>query len=118
MLNNTNIQNINLYIPLNWFASKAATGNTKTTNPLPKYRGIKIYDGEIVNQGSIIYIGNQIKPGRNTFYGKTYCIHASKKGIVSYQTYYQKNKKQVKIHVKEIQINLIADLHNKTNGIQ
>ncbi len=57
-------------------------GNGRDSNP--KYRGVKLYEGQFVKPGNIIVRqkGTHFVPGPGTYMGSDYTIHAAKEGIV------------------------------------
>lgn len=60
--------------------------NLRDSNP--KYLGVKVTDGQMVNAGSIIIRqrGTDFMPGKNTDMGKDHTIHALITGKVSFGT--------------------------------
>lgn len=67
-------------------------GNGRDSNP--KYRGVKVFEGERIRRGSIIVRqkGSRIIPGRNCAIGKDYTVYSLIDGIVEYT---EKNGKKV-----------------------
>ncbi len=67
-------------------AHKAGQGSTRNgRDSKPKYRGIKVGDGQVVKAGAIIIrqCGTKFKPGVNVGLGRDYTIFALKPGKVS-----------------------------------
>ncbi len=69
----------------------------------PKYLGVKLYDGQKAQAGSIIVKqrGSKIRPGKNVRIGKDDTLYAIKDGFVKFQTKkvlkFDGRKKRVKI---------------------
>jgi large subunit ribosomal protein L27 len=63
---------------------KTSSGKRMGKRSLPKYLGIKIFDGQRVKKGGIIVRqrGTKFIPGKNTKLAKDYSIFALKDGIV------------------------------------
>jgi len=70
-------------------ATKKATGATKLgRNSLPKYLGVKLYEGQAVKPGMIIirqrgthfYVGKDVKMGGDN------TLYAMKEGFIRFQT--------------------------------
>jgi large subunit ribosomal protein L27 len=74
---------------------QGSTRNGRDSNP--KYLGIKVFEGQIVNAGSIIIRqkGTRYYPGANTGMGRDYTIYAKKSGKVVFT--YHKGKKCVDV---------------------
>jgi large subunit ribosomal protein L27 len=74
-------------------AHKKAGGSTRNgRDSNPKYRGIKRYDGQVVNAGEILVrqVGQTWSPGKNVYLGKDYTVHAKVHGIVRFVKNMQK----------------------------
>lgn len=72
---------------LQLFAHKKGGGSTKNGRDSQSKRlGVKAYDGEVVNAGSIIIRqrGTRIYPGANVGLGKDFTLFALKAGKVSF----------------------------------
>jgi large subunit ribosomal protein L27 len=70
-------------------ATTKASGVTKLgRDSLPKYLGIKLYDGEPAKPGSIIVRqrGTKFLPGKNVARGNDDTLYALKEGVVHFQT--------------------------------
>lgn len=68
-------------------ATKKAGGTAKNLrDSQPKYLGIKLYDGETADVGSIIVRqrGTKILPGNNVGLGKDHTLFALKSGKIKY----------------------------------
>lgn len=65
-------------------------------------RGIKIYDGQVVQAGSILVRqrGTQIHPGHNVGLGSDYTIFAKIDGRVKYERH-GKDRRKVSVHPVE-----------------
>ena len=63
---------------------QGASRNGRDSNP--QYRGIKKYDGEVVQAGNIIVrqVGTNFHPGRGVGLGKDYTLFALTDGVVQY----------------------------------
>jgi len=61
-------------------------------------RGVKCYDGELVNAGNILVrqVGTVIHPGRNVGLGRDFTLFALCDGTVKYQSW-KGNRKKVSI---------------------
>lgn len=70
-------------------------GNGRDSNP--KYRGVKVFEGQIVKAGNIIVRqkGTKIIPGAGCGIGKDYTIYSLIDGIVEYKD--RGNKKVVHV---------------------
>jgi len=66
-------------------ASKKSGVNGRDSNP--KYRGIKVADGQIVKDGGVIVrqCGTHFYPGSGTALGRDYTIFAQVAGVVRFQ---------------------------------
>ncbi|HMP67166.1 MAG TPA: 50S ribosomal protein L27 [Candidatus Paceibacterota bacterium] len=65
---------------------KAAGTAKNLTDSNPQYLGVKLYDGEKAQNGSIIVRqrGTRILPGKNVKMGKDHTIFSIKSGVVKY----------------------------------
>jgi large subunit ribosomal protein L27 len=63
---------------------QGSSRNGRDSNP--KYRGIKVYGGQVVKPGSIIVrqCGTPFQPGRNVGLGRDYTIFALTEGVVQF----------------------------------
>lgn len=64
-----------------------AGGTSKNTKDSPGQRlGVKLFGGQKVKTGQVIVrqVGMTKRPGKGTFLGKNYTIHAAKDGEVKY----------------------------------
>lgn len=54
----------------------------------PKYRGVKLYDGQVAQPGSIIIrqTGSSFWPGKGVRQGTDYTLYAAIRGKVKFQT--------------------------------
>jgi large subunit ribosomal protein L27 len=61
-------------------------------------RGVKLYDGQLVNAGQIIIrqLGTKIHPGKNVGMGTDFTLFAKEKGTVKY-SFFSKKRKLVSI---------------------
>ncbi len=69
-------------------AHKKAGGSTKNgRDSISKRLGVKRYDGQLVNPGTIIVRqrGTRIKPGLNVGVGKDYTLYSLVKGVVKFE---------------------------------
>ncbi|MGP4128208.1 MAG: 50S ribosomal protein L27 [Candidatus Carsonella ruddii] len=74
-------------------AQKKAGGSSKNGRDSNSKRlGVKVFNQNYINKGSIIIRQNGLKinSGKNTFISKNYCIHSLINGIVNF---YEKKKK-------------------------
>lgn len=68
-------------------AHKKAGGSTSNVrDSTAKRRGVKLFAGEHVAAGGIIVRqkGTKYRPGRNTYLGKDWTVHASVTGLVGF----------------------------------
>jgi large subunit ribosomal protein L27 len=74
---------------------QGSTRNGRDSNP--QYRGVKAFDGEIVQGGSIIVrqVGTKFHPGRNVGMGRDYTLYSKVLGIVKFVT--RNNRKYVTV---------------------
>ncbi|MEA3292927.1 MAG: 50S ribosomal protein L27 [Patescibacteria group bacterium] len=66
-----------------------AGGATKLgRDSLPKYLGVKLYDGERAKIGSVLVRqrGTRFFPGKNVKCGKDDTLYSTKQGVVKFQT--------------------------------
>lgn len=63
---------------------QGSTRNGRDSNP--KYRGVKLYAGEVVKTGSIIIrqCGTKFFPGKNVSIGRDYTLFAISPGTVQF----------------------------------
>jgi large subunit ribosomal protein L27 len=63
---------------------QGSTRNGRDSNP--KYRGVKLYGGQVCQAGSIIVrqCGTQFKPGFNVGMGRDFTLFAMADGIVKF----------------------------------
>ncbi len=69
-------------------AHKKGGGSTRNiSDPRPKYRGVKCFDGEAVRAGSILVrqLGTRIHPGYNVGLGRDFTLFAKIDGFVKYE---------------------------------
>lgn len=75
-------------------AHTKAIGSTQLgRDSQPKYRGVKLHDGQEAKPGSIIVrqIGNKILAGKGVRTGSDYTLYAVLSGKVKFQTKRKKN---------------------------
>ena len=68
-------------------AHKKGVGSSRNgRDSKPKYRGVKVYDGQLVTSGSIIVrqCGTKIRPGNNVGLGRDFTIFALVEGKVKF----------------------------------
>lgn len=76
-------------------AHKKAGGSSRNgRDSQGQRRGVKIYDGQVVNAGQIIIrqLGTKIHPGKNVGMGSDYTIFAKTSGKVKYSHFSKKRK--------------------------
>jgi len=86
-------------------AHKKAGGSAKNLRDSnPQYLGVKLYDGQKAQTGSIIVRqrGTKFLPGQNVGLGKDHTLFALKDGTVSYST-----KRKIRFDGKKLQKNLV-----------
>jgi large subunit ribosomal protein L27 len=66
--------------------SAGSTGNVRDSQP--KFRGIKLFDGQRANAGNIIVrqVGSRILPGAGVRQGRDYTLFSIKTGIVKFSS--------------------------------
>ena len=76
-----------------------STGNGRDSNP--QYRGVKAFDGEAVQGGSIIVrqVGSKFHPGANVGMGRDFTLFAKVAGKVRFHT--RNNRKFVTVDPAE-----------------
>jgi large subunit ribosomal protein L27 len=74
---------------------QGSTRNGRDSNP--QYRGVKKYDGEVVQGGSIIVrqVGSTFHPGDNVGQGRDYTLYSKIDGVVKFHT--RNNRKLVSV---------------------
>ena len=80
-------------------AHKKAGGSSRNgRDSKGQRRGVKVYDGQLVNAGQIIIrqLGTKIHPGKNVGIGSDFTIFAKAAGKVKY-SWFSKKKKIVSI---------------------
>ncbi len=80
-------------------AHKKAGGSSKNgRDSAGQRRGVKLYDGQVVNAGQIIIrqLGTKIHPGKNVGMGSDFTLFAKSSGTVKY-SYFSKKRKIVSI---------------------
>ena len=88
-------------------ATTKASGVTKLgRDSLPKYLGIKLYDGEPTKTGSIIVRqrGTKFLPGKNVARGNDDTLYAVKEGKVKFITKRKKNFDNTQRMVKIVNV--------------
>jgi large subunit ribosomal protein L27 len=91
-----------MFINIQLFAHHKGGGSSKNGRDSNGQRlGVKAYDGQNINAGSIIVRqkGNRVYPGDNVGQGKDYTLFATKTGTVKFSNF-GNGKKQVSIIVK------------------
>lgn len=86
-------------------ATKKAGGSTKNgRDSQPKYRGVKIYGGQVVVAGNIIIrqVGTKIHPGRNVGMGRDYTLYALIPGVVKFE-FVNRTRQRVSVYPAETQ---------------
>lgn len=78
---------------------QGSTRNGRDSNP--QYRGVKAYDGESVQGGSIIVrqVGSKFHPGTNVGQGRDYTLFSKIEGKVKFET--RNNRKLVSVYPDE-----------------
>ncbi len=70
-------------------AKTKSAGSTRLgRDSLPKYLGVKLFDGQKAKVGQILVRqrGTKFLPGKNVGMGKDYTLYALKEGIVKFKT--------------------------------
>ena len=81
-------------------AHKKGGGSTRNiADANPKYRGVKLYDGEFVRSGGIIVrqVGTRIYPGTNVGMGRDFTLYAVRDGFVKFEPR-RGGRRQVSVH--------------------
>jgi len=78
---------------------QGSTRNGRDSNP--QYRGVKAYDGESVQGGSIIVrqVGSKFHPGTNVGQGRDYTLFSKIEGKVKFET--RNNRKLISVYPDE-----------------
>lgn len=77
------------HFDLQFFAHKKGQGSsTNGRDSNPKYRGIKVFAGQVVNAGSILVrqCGTKVHPGKHVGQGRDFTLFALVSGKVNYHT--------------------------------
>lgn len=85
-------------------AHTKATGSTQNNrDSLPKYLGVKLFDGQKANAGNIIIRqrGTKFYPGHNVRTGRDYTLYAAIAGIVKFA---QKRKTSFGGKIKRVSV--------------
>jgi large subunit ribosomal protein L27 len=85
-------------------AHKKGGGSTRNiSDPRPKYRGVKRFDGEFVKSGNILVrqLGTRIHPGLNVGLGRDFTLFATIDGFVKYE-HRPGGKKQVSVYETQL----------------
>jgi len=101
-------------------SSKKGTGSTKNgRDSNPKFLGCKLYGGEQVKAGMIIYRqrGNKVWPGANVGQGKDHTLFALTDGIVKYSTF-EKWKTKVEVVNPSITHEFIPNAVESNNKVE
>jgi large subunit ribosomal protein L27 len=74
---------------------QGSTRNGRDSNP--QYRGVKAFDGEVVQGGAIIVrqVGSKFHPGTNVGMGRDFTLFAKSTGIVQFHV--RNNRKFVAV---------------------
>ena len=75
---------------------QGSSRNGRDSNP--KYRGVKLYDGEVASAGSILVrqLGTNFHAGTNVGTGKDYTLFAKVDGSVKFET--KRNRKYISVY--------------------
>lgn len=77
-------------------AHKKGQGSTRNgRDSLPKMRGVKRFDGEVVKAGNIILrqVGTVVHPGKNVGLGRDYTLFALIDGTVKFEVWKRTRRK-------------------------
>ncbi|MFC1706373.1 50S ribosomal protein L27 [Planctomycetota bacterium] len=69
-------------------AHKKGGGSTRNgRDSKPKFRGVKLFGGQVVRPGGIIVrqVGTRFKPGKNVGLGRDFTLFALAEGVVRFQ---------------------------------
>lgn len=91
-------------------AKTKAKGATKLgRDSLPKYLGVKLYEGQPTKPGSIIIKqrGTKFLPGNNVARGNDDTLYALKEGVVHFQTKRKKGFDKSQRIAKIVNVNLL-----------
>ena len=63
-----------------------------------KYRGVKMYDGQVATAGAILVrqLGSKFHPGTNVGQGKDYTLFAKVDGAVTFET--KRNRQYISVY--------------------
>ena len=72
---------------------QGSSRNGRDSNP--QYRGVKVFDGQVIRPGGIIVrqVGNVVHPGKNVGQGKDFTLFALVEGVVKFERYGRDRKK-------------------------
>jgi large subunit ribosomal protein L27 len=75
---------------------QGSSRNGRDSNP--KYRGVKLYDGEVATAGSILVrqLGSKFHAGTNVGTGKDYTLFAKVDGSVKFEV--KRNRKFISVY--------------------
>ena len=75
---------------------QGSSRNGRDSNP--KYRGVKLYDGEVATAGSILVrqLGSKFHAGTNVGTGKDYTLFAKVDGSVRFEV--KRNRKYISVY--------------------
>lgn len=93
-------------------AKTKAAGATKLgRDSLPKYLGVKLFQGQRTKVGSVIIRqrGTKFLPGKNVKRGKDDTLYALKKGVVRFQTKKKKNFDNSQRVVKIVNVDPVSE---------
>lgn len=85
-------------------AHKKGRGSTRNGRDSQSKRlGVKRYDGQVVNSGTIIVRqrGSRIKPGHNVGMGKDYTLFATTEGYVKFE-HVSRARKRVSVYATRV----------------
>ena len=68
--------------------TKSAGSTANVRDSQPKYRGVKIHDGERARAGNIIVrqVGSRVLPGNGVRQGRDFTLYAIRNGFVRFAT--------------------------------
>ena len=89
---------------------KAGSSSKNGRDSNSKRLGVKRYDGEVVQPGTIILRqrGTRFHPGENVGLGRDYTIFALIDGKVKFEPYAKGRRKQVSVYTPEVYLEAIG----------
>lgn len=84
-------------------AHKKGQGSSRNgRDSLPKMRGVKRFDGQVVRTGNILVrqVGTVIHPGENVGLGRDFTLFALADGVVEYSSFKARGTLRRRVNIK------------------